>query len=57
MTSQELHRAVARATGEDPELIARRGFSLVDEEPAADDELLGRFLDWDEMECRSPRAA
>lgn len=52
MTTQDLHRAVARATGEDIETIAARGFSLVDDGTAADDDLVERFLDWDEFDAR-----
>jgi hypothetical protein len=40
MLTTELHRAVARRTGESCQTIARRGFSLVDlSEPAAPPEL------------------
>lgn len=53
MTTQELHRAVARATGEEVALIADRGFSLVDDDSPPDDELQDRFLDWDEADRRS----
>lgn len=55
MTVQELHRAVARATGEDVSLIAERGFSLLDDDSSPDDELQDRFLDWDDADLRSAR--
>lgn len=46
MTQSDLHRAIARSTGEDIALIAARGFSLV--EPCADDDSdLDLYLDWD----------
>ena len=51
MTQAQINRAVANATGEDCEEIARRGFSLVgqDEEffPDEDD---WQFLDWDQYD-------
>ena len=56
MTTRDLHRAVARATGEDIEIVALRGFSLVDDEHRPeDDDLVERFLDWDELDARRPR--
>jgi len=56
MTARDLHRAVARATGEDVETIALRGFSLVDDGPhPEDDDLVERFLDWDELDGRVPK--
>lgn len=56
MTTRDLHRAVARATGEDVETIATRGFSLVDDGThPEDDDLVERFLDWDELEAGRPR--
>ena len=51
MTTQELHRAVARRTGETPGRIARQGFQLIAERQAArpdfqsDPEAYG--VDWD----------
>lgn len=52
MTQTELHRAISRATGDDIDTIVRRGFSLVDEEePAAEDDLLAQFLDWDQLQA------
>lgn len=52
MTARDLHRAVARATGEEIETIAHRGFSLVDDDGTLDEELQERFLDWDELDAR-----
>ena len=41
MTQSQLNRAVSRATGEDFDLIDRRGFSLVDDEsPMQEDDML-----------------
>jgi len=51
MTQAQINRAVANATGEDCEEIARRGFSLVDEDeeffPDEDDDQR-MFMDWDQ---------
>lgn len=53
MTTRQLHQAVSRATGEDVELISRRGFSLVeDEAPVDEDDWESLALDWDEIEVR-----
>lgn len=49
MKTRELQQAVARATGEDISVIAALGFSLLDDEASPEDELLDRFLDWDEV--------
>lgn len=52
MRPSQFHRAVAAATGEDHELILQRGFSLVDEAPAIDDEDLEALIaDWDRIEA------
>lgn len=52
MTQTELHRAVSRATGDDVETIARRGFSLVeDESPVSEDNLLALIVDWDQLQA------
>lgn len=53
MTQDALHRAVARATGEDFATIRRRGFSIadpldVDFDPEPDD-LRPQAIDWDEL--------
>ena len=51
MTQAQLHRSVARATGEDVDLIACRGFSLVDEEvPLASEDWEELALDWDDFD-------
>ena len=50
MTQSQLNRAVSNATGEDFEVIERRGFSLVDEDLPADDEDLPQFIDWDKLD-------
>jgi hypothetical protein len=55
MSSGELHRALARATGESVRTIKRFGFSLWDP-PAADfdDEALSaepQVVDWDALEA------
>lgn len=50
MTQSDLHRAVARSTGEDVSVIAARGFSLA--EPfAEDDSDLELYLDWDQVDA------
>lgn len=52
MTQSQLHRAVAQSTGEDIDWIARRGFSLVDEEqPTADEDWARMALDWDQLDA------
>jgi len=52
MTQNELHRSVARATGEDLREICRRGFSIVDPrnidfDPEPDNQL-PQMIDWDQ---------
>jgi hypothetical protein len=49
MTTTQLHRAIARATGEDVDLIAARGFSLVGDDPLELDDLPAGPIDWDEL--------
>jgi len=51
MTQTELHRAISRATGDDVEVIARRGFSLVDEDAPLDGELDELAIDWDRLQA------
>lgn len=52
MTTRQLHQAVSRATGEDVELIAGRGFSLVDEElRESDEDWAALALDWDRLDA------
>jgi hypothetical protein len=52
MTQTELHRAISRATGDDVEVIARRGFSLLeDEHPASEDDLAAHVVDWDQLQA------
>lgn len=51
MTQSQLNRAVSKATGEDFEVIARRGFSLVDEDPAEEEDDLRQFIDWDQLDA------
>lgn len=51
MTSNQLNAAVARATGEDLEVIAERGFNLVDDQPpTSNEEWMALALDWDDLE-------
>lgn len=53
MTQIQLNRAVAAATGEDIEEVARRGFSLVEDELSADDDEhdgVPHFIDWDQAD-------
>jgi hypothetical protein len=50
MTRSQLNRAVARATGDGREIISSRGFSLVDETAAIDDQDLDQIIaDWDRI--------
>ena len=52
MTTRQLHHAVSRATGEDVELIAHRGFSLVDvDQPDCDEDWAAMALDWDRLDA------
>lgn len=52
MRPSQFHQAVAAATGEDHDVILQRGFSLVDEAPAIDDEDLEALIaDWDRIEA------
>ena len=51
MTRNQLNAAVARATGDDIEVIAGRGFSLVeDRPPTSNEEWEELAIDWDELE-------
>lgn len=57
MTQSQLNRAVSRATGEDFELIERRGFSIVDDEqPIQDDDLAALVVDWDQIQAEQTTA-
>ena len=52
MNQAQINRAVSRATGEDFEVIERRGFSLVDDEPPLDDsDIEALILDWDQIQA------
>jgi hypothetical protein len=52
MTQAELNRAISRATGEHVDVIAARGFSLVeDEPPASEDDLVAQTVDWDLLQA------
>lgn len=54
MTSSELNRAVARATGENLRVISRLGFSLADplyvEHDPEPTDIEERIIDWDQHE-------
>lgn len=53
MTFAQLNAAVARATGEEIDVIAGRGFSLVeDRPPTTNEEWEELALDWDELESQ-----
>lgn len=53
MTTRQFHQAVSRATGEDVETIAHRGFGLVDEDPPLDDDDWESLaLDWDGLDAQ-----
>ena len=57
MTQAQLNRAVSQATGDDCEVIDRRGFSLVDDEPPLeDDDLLALVTDWQQLEAEHEAA-
>ena len=52
MTTDQLNAAVARVTGEDIEVIAGLGFSLIDERPpTSDQEWEALALDWDLLDA------
>ena len=52
MTQTQLNRAVSRATGEDFDLISRRGFSFVDgDPPLQSDDLEDLVVDWDQIQA------
>ena len=52
MTQAQLNRAVSLATGDDYDVIDRRGFNLVDDEPPlAEDDLLALITDWQQLEA------
>jgi hypothetical protein len=53
MTTRQLHQAVSRATGEDVDLIAHRGFTLVDDSGQAeiDEDWAALALDWDRLDA------
>jgi len=51
MTQAQLNRAVSKSTGDDFDVIDRRGFSLVDDEPPVqEDDLLLLVMDWQQIE-------
>ena len=49
MTQADLNRAVAAATGETVEMIARQGFGLIEAPPLDRDPLV---FDWDDKDAR-----
>lgn len=52
MTKSRFTNAIARATGEDYDIIAHRGFSLVSDEcPLIDDDLDLLIADWDRIQA------
>ena len=52
MNQAQINRAVSRATGEDFEVIERRGFSLVEEESPLDDtDIEALIVDWDQIQA------
>ena len=57
MTQAQLNRAVSQATGDDCDVIERRGFSLIDDEPPLqDDDLLALVTDWQRLEAEGEAA-
>jgi len=58
MTQAQLNRAVSKATGDDCDIIDRRGFTLVDDEqPLQEDDLLALVTDWQRLEAEQDAAA
>ena len=58
MTQAQLNRAVSKATGDDCDVIDRRGFTLVDDEPPLqEDDLLALATDWQRLEAEQESAA
>ena len=58
MTQAQLNRAVSKSTGDDFDVIDRRGFSLVDDEPPLqEDDLLALVTDWQQVEAEQDSAA
>jgi hypothetical protein len=58
MHASDLHRAVARATGESLSAIRRRGFSLLGAEPDDDDRFAEQgagSVDWDALDAERAR--
>jgi hypothetical protein len=58
MRASELHRAVARATGESLSAIRRRGFSLLGVEPDDGDSFAEQGvgpIDWDALDAERAR--
>lgn len=52
MTQSQLNCAVSHATGEDCDVIAGRGFSLVEDEcPVQEEDLLALVTDWQQLEA------
>jgi hypothetical protein len=55
MSSGDIHRAVARATGESVRAIKQFGFSLVAPDQVPPEEVVDdagpQFIDWDELEA------
>lgn len=57
MTQSQLNQAVSRATGDDFDVIDRRGFSLVDDEcPVQEDDMLALIVDWDRIQAEQATA-
>ena len=57
MTQSQLNKAVSRATGDDFDVIDRRGFNLVDDEcPVQEDDLQALVLDWDRIQAEQTTA-
>ena len=57
MTQAQLNRAVSKATGDDCDVIDRRGFTLVDDEqPLQEDDLLALVTDWQRLEAEREAA-
>ncbi len=58
MTQAQLNRAVSKATGDDCDVIDRRGFTLVDDEPPLqEDDLLALVTDWQRLQAEQDAVA
>ena len=50
MTQAQLHRAIARATGDDLATIAHLGFHIVTDDAPSEDDIPDQTVDWDDLQ-------